>query len=164
MARPRIDELLRILNRAFDDSEHSLVKNLASVSEKEWNALPQGAGRSIRTTTLHVGMFKYIYPNHAFRDASIGYADPPAIPPKERLATPATATAWLKEAHAYLIEAMDELPDDQELDRPRKAHWGQMAPTLLLIDTMFEHDLYHAGEINKTRALLQGDDGKPPPA
>ena len=92
-----------------------------SVSEKEWNALPQGAGRSIRTTTLHVGMFKYIYPNHAFRDASIGYTDPPAIPPKERLATPAAATAWLKEAHAYLIEAIDELPADQELDRPRKA-------------------------------------------
>ena len=66
-------------------------------------------------------MFKYIYPNHAFRDASIGYGDPPAIPPKERLATPAAATAWLKEAHAYLIEAIDELPDDQELERPRKA-------------------------------------------
>jgi len=24
--------------------------------------------------------------------------------------------------------------------------------------TMLEHDLYHAGEINRTRALLQDDD------
>ena len=52
-----------------------------------------------------------------------------------------------------------ELPDDAELGQPRKAHWGAMVPTLLLIDTMHEHDVYHAGEINKTRALLQANDG-----
>ena len=164
MARPRIDELLRILNISFEGSAHALLANLATVTEKEWDVLPEGAARSIRTMTAHVGMFKYIYANHGFRDASIGYGDPPAIPPQERLATPETATAWLREAHAYLIEAIDELPDDQELERPRKAHWGDMVPTLFLIDTMHEHDLYHSGEINKTRALLQGDDGKPPPA
>ncbi len=77
MARHRIDELVRILNRSFDDSSHSLLANLATVTE---------------------------------------------------------------------------------LDRLRKAHWGETAPTLLLIDTMHEHDVYHAGEINKTRALMQDDD------
>ena len=49
MTRPRIDELVRILNRSFSDSEHSLLKNLASVTEEEWDALPQGARRSIRS-------------------------------------------------------------------------------------------------------------------
>ena len=163
MPRHRIDELLRIVNRSFDGSAHSLLTNLGSVTESEWDVLPEGAGRSIQRITLHVGMFKYIYANHGFRDASIGYGDPPANPPQERLATPETATAWLSEAHAYLIAAMDELPDDQELERPRKAHWGEMVPTLFLIDTMHEHDLYHSGEINKPRATLQGDDGTPPP-
>ncbi len=158
MARPRIDELVRILNRSFEDSEHSLFKNLASVTDKDWDVLPPGGRRSIRTMVLHVGLFKYINANHGFRDASMAYVDPPANPPKERLATPAAATEWLTEAHAYAIEAVDELADDAELERPRKAHWGEMVPTLLLIDTMHEHDIYHAGEINKTRALLQDGD------
>jgi uncharacterized damage-inducible protein DinB len=158
MPRPHIDELVRILNRSFDDSEHSLLKNVAAVTEQEWDVLPEGGRRSIRTMVLHVGLFKFIYANHGFRDASMAYVDPPANPPKERLATPASAIEWLKEAHAYAIEAVDELSDDSELARPRKAHWGEMVPTLLLIDTMHEHDVYHAGEINKTRALLQDDD------
>ena len=158
MARHRIDELVRILDRSFDDSAHSLLANLATVTEQEWDALPQGAKRSIRRMTWHVGLFKFIYANHGFHDASMDYGDPPANPPKERLATPATATEWLREGHAYLVEAIDQLSDDAELERPRKAHWGEMVPTLLLIDTMHEHDVYHAGEINKTRALLQDDD------
>jgi hypothetical protein len=41
----------------------------------------------------------------------------------------------------------------------RKAHWGQLVPTILLIDIMHEHDVYHAGEINRTRGMLQGNDG-----
>ena len=160
MSRPHIDELVRILNRSFNDSEHSLLKNLANVTDKEWDVLPHGGRRSIRRMTLHVGWAKYIYANHSCRDSSMAYVDPAANPPKDRLATPATATDWLREAHAYLIETIDELPDDAELEQPRKAHWGEMVPTLLLIDTMHEHDVYHAGEINKTRATLQGDDGE----
>ena len=159
MVRHRIDELVRVLNRSFDGSDHSLLNNLGSVTEKEWDVLPHGARRSIRRIAWHVGLFKYMYANHGFRDASMDYDDPPASPPMERLATPETAAAWLREAHVYLMEAMDELPDDAELDQPRKAHWGEMVPTLFLIDTMQEHDVYHAGEINRTRAILQGDDG-----
>ena len=33
-----------------------------------------------------------------------------------------------------------------------------MVPTRFLIVNMIEHDVYHAGEINHTRALLQNDD------
>ena len=158
MGRQRIDELVRIVNRSFDGSYHSLLVNLASVTENEWDVLPEGARRSIRNIVLHVGKFKYIYANHGFRDASMDYDDPPAAPPLERLEAPTTAAAWLREAHEYLVEAIAELPDDIELEQPRKVHWGEMVPTLFLIDTMLEHDLYHAGEINRTRALLQRDD------
>ncbi len=159
MGRHRIDELVRIVNGSFEGSTHSLLDNLATVTEKEWDVLPQGARLSIRKIVWHVGLFKYMYANHGFRDASMAYGEPPATPPMERLTTPESATAWLREAHAYLIEAIDELPDDAELDQPRKAHWGDMVPTLFLIDTMHEHDVYHAGEINRTRAILQGNDG-----
>ena len=84
----------------------------------------------------------------------MGYSDPA----RNRHATPATATKWLVEAHAYLMGCIRELSEDAELEVPRKAHWGQQVPTYDLIVTMLEHDLYHAGEINRTRALLQHDD------
>ena len=48
MTRPHIDELVRVLNRSFDDSSHSLLANLATVTEQEWEASPYGGQR--RTT------------------------------------------------------------------------------------------------------------------
>jgi hypothetical protein len=85
----------------------------------------------------------------------MGYSDPAP----ERHATPAAATQWLGDAQAYLLGFVRDLSDDAELDVPHKAHWGELVPTYDLIVTMLEHDLYHAGEINRTRALLQDDDG-----
>ena len=159
MARPRIEELIRLMDRAFEGGEHALLDNLASVREESWSALPHGAKRSIREMALHVGLFKYIYANHAFKGATLDYSDPPAKPSRERLASLQAATQWLREAHAYLIDAFGEMADDAELDVLRKAHWGEYLPTYDLMVTMLEHDLYHAGEINRTRALLQNDDG-----
>ena len=158
MSKPRINELLALMDRAFESQEHSLLVNLRSMSDESWELLPENASRSIRNITAHVGLFKYIYANHAFRGADIDYDDPPASPDPARLASPVAAIEWLREAHAYLTDCIRELPDDVELDVPRKAHWGEMAPTYDLIVIMLEHDLYHAGEINRTRALLQQDD------
>lgn len=154
MSRPRIEELVGLMDRAFAGNEHSLLDNIRSVHDESWDALPQGAKRSARQIAPHVGLFKYIYANHAFGGGDMGYSDPAP----ERHATPAAATQWLGEAHAYWIGCVRELSDDSELDVPRKAHWGQHVPTHNLIVTMLEHDLYHAGEINRTRALLQHDD------
>jgi hypothetical protein len=100
-----------------------------------------------------------MHANHGFYDASLDYSDDPATPSAGRLASPATAKARLQEGHAYLRSGIDALTDDSELDVKRKAHWGQLVPTILLIDIMHEHDVYHAGEINRTRGMLQGNDG-----
>ena len=40
MARHRNDELIRTLSRSFDDSAHSLLANVATVTEEEWDVLP----------------------------------------------------------------------------------------------------------------------------
>lgn len=146
------------MQAGFEGPEHSLLANLATVHDESWDALPEGAQRSIRNITHHVGMFKFMYANHAFRGADFDYDDPPATPAAERLITRAAAIDWLHEGHEYLTTAIDVLADDAELDVPRKAHWGQMVPTYRLIVVMLQHDLYHAGEINRTRALLQDDD------
>ena len=159
MTTPRIDELLLMMDCAFEESEHSLLTNLASVPEETWEALPAGGKRPIRQLVHHVGMFKFMYANHGFRGADFDYGKPPATPARERLVTKAAAVDWLREGHAYLTGCARELADDAELDVPRKAHWGGMVPTRHLIVTMIEHDVYHAGEINHARALLQNDDG-----
>ena len=158
MAKRKIDELLVFMDRAFADSEHGLLNNLATVREESWEALPEGGARTIRDIVRHVGMFKFMYANHGFRGGDLDYSDPPATPAPSRVASVEAAVSWLKEGHGYLAECIGELADDSELDVPRKAHWGDVVPTRHLIVTMIEHDLYHAGEINRSRALLQDDD------
>ncbi len=158
MARPRIDELLRLMRQGFEGGQFSLLTCLGTVSRDAWTQLPVGGERPIRTLVHHVGLFKFMYANHAFRGGNFDYDDPPATPGPERLATPEHATDWLRDGHRYLTSAIEELADDSELAVLRKAHWGQMVPTETLITIVLQHDLFHAGEINHARAILQGDD------
>ncbi len=146
------------MGNGFGEGQFSLLACLATVEQASWTRSPAGGHRSIRDLVQHVGMFKFMYANHAFRDAAFDYGTPPATPAAERLATPAAASEWLREGHRYLATAIDELSDDRELATPRKAHWGQMVPTEVLVTIMVQHDLFHAGEINHQRALLQDTD------
>jgi uncharacterized damage-inducible protein DinB len=158
MSRAAINEWIYLFNSAFDGNEQSVLKNLESVSSNEWAVLPEGGQRSILDIVAHIGMFKFMYPGAAFREREFDYADDPVHPPASRLATKESAVEWLKQAHAYLIDAFSELTDDTELDVLRAAHWGAMVPTRRLMATVLEHDTYHAGEINHARALLQKND------
>ena len=158
MARPRLELVLELMDRAFSGFEHSLLNNLATVEADSWDKVPDGGRRSIQEITRHVGMFKFMYANHAFRGGDLDYSDDPATPPPERVATVDTAVEWLREGHAYLTDGIRELDDDSELEAERRAHWGGLLPTHHIVVTILEHDLYHAGEINRTRALLQDDD------
>ena len=150
--------MLDLMNRAFSGNEHALLDNLSTVESPSWSRVPEGGKRSIREITQHVGMFKFMYANHGFMGGDLDYSDDPATPPPERLATVGDAVEWLREGHAYLTKCIRELSDDSELEVLRKAHWGGLVPTFHIVVTMLEHDLYHAGEINRTRALLQDDD------
>ena len=159
MSKPKIDELLLLMDRAFAESEHSLLKNLASVRDESWSQIPEGGKRSIQNIVAHVGMFKFMYANHGFDTGDLDYGEPPATPAPERLASVEAAMKHLREGHEYLTGLIRGLGDDSELEALRKAHWGGLVPTRHIIVTMIEHDLYHAGEVNRARALLQGDDG-----
>ena len=158
MARARIEELIRLMDDGFEHGEFSLLTKLGTVDEASWTALPEGGHRRIAERTAHVGMFKFMYANHAFRDGDFDYEAPPASPGRARLATLSAATEWLREGHSYLTSAVAELEDDAELAVPRKAHWGGMVATEALLTIMVQHDLDHAGEINHARALLQEND------
>ena len=68
MARPRLELLLELMDRAFSGFEHSLLNNLATVEADSWSKVPEGGERSVQEIIRHVGMFKFMYANHAFRD------------------------------------------------------------------------------------------------
>lgn len=67
--------------------------------------------------------------------------------------------AWLGEGHATFQSALATLRDDAELTVERPAPSGTLTPTARVIEIVINHDLYHAGEINRQRTLLRGAEG-----
>lgn len=66
--------------------------------------------------------------------------------------------SWLEEGQRRLRSSVDALANDDELFRERLTNWGEMKETRWIVKSMIEHDLYHAGEINRMRALRQRND------
>ena len=162
--RTAIESLVHVLELAFGepgvkaDESQALLQNLASVSEGMWRALPGSAARSIEAIVLHVGSCKVMYADYAFHDGTLDWADLEVQPWPEGEAPMGEALAWLIDVHRRLVADIEALPDDDELDRPRRTNWGDRWRTRSIIGAMITHDSYHAGEINHLRSLLDGDD------
>lgn len=162
-SRVAIDTLAWLIEEAFDgDPLHSLLANLHDLSEEDWTALPDGSGRSIADILEHVGWSKWMYEDYAFGSGTMRGNQPPLIPaggarsrPREEL------LAWLREGHEHWLASVRALPDDSELNWERLTNWGEWLPTRVIIRIMIAHDLYHAGEINHLRAMLQSTDRWP---
>lgn len=172
--RGQVVQLLYLIDMSFagdGESEHGLLTNLGSVTEDEWLAVPPGGKRSIRQIVGHLGACKWVYASFAFGQGKLGWdapagdlgcamedlqSGPPLAnePPRERV------LQWLEKGHRVWRGHVGTLTD-AELLRPRAAPWGKAYETRWLIATLIQHDLYHAGEINHIRALLQGNDAWP---
>jgi len=63
----------------------------------------------------------------------------------------------VRQGHARLVESIAAL-DDSQLQELRPHHSGKIKETCWIISMMFQHVLYHAGEINYIRALRQQND------
>jgi uncharacterized damage-inducible protein DinB len=161
--RTAIHTLAWLIEEAFEgDLSHSLLANLRDLREEDWTATPSGSTRSIADILEHVGWSKWMYENYAFGPGTMRGDQPPLVPaggarsrPHDELLT------WLTEGHQRWLASVRALPDDAELDRERLTNWGDRLPTRVIIRIMIAHDLYHAGEINHLRALLQGTDRWP---
>jgi uncharacterized damage-inducible protein DinB len=155
-----LDTLVWLIENAFDgDDGHSLMSNLRDLRDDDWTLIPSGGVRSIADILEHVGWCKWMYEDYAFGTASMKGDRPPLIPPEGARARPrAELLSWLTEGHRRWLASVRALPNDAELDRERLTNWGERKPTRTLIHIMIAHDLYHAGEINHLRALLQGND------
>jgi hypothetical protein len=77
MATIAVSQLLYLLDDAFDGTEwNSLLGNLGSVTADDWEWVPPGGERSIRDIVQHVGACKFMYEDHAFGAAKLGWDDP----------------------------------------------------------------------------------------
>ena len=160
-ARQVIEQYLSLLDDACAGPDwHSLLSNLASVTPEDWEWVPPGGERSIRAIVRHVGYSKVVAHDQAFGAGTLTWDDP-------RLAADAatatsdirSAIAWLRMGHERLRGSLAALADDAELLRPRRTNWGEPRETRwIIVVTMMQHDLYHAGEINHLRALRQSND------
>ena len=67
--------------------------------------------------------------------------------------------AWLDEGHAVFAAGLAALEDDAELAVKRPAPWGAPLRRELMIGIVINHDLYHAGEINRQGDMIRGAEG-----
>ena len=162
MTRAALDQVLYFLDEAFaGDDWHSLKSNLKDVQLSDWLWVPPGGARPIGEMVSHVAACKNMYGNHAFGDASLTWDAPLG---DQKMLQQASESAvkellrFLNDAHTRLGAQVDALGDDAELLRQRKTNWGEMAETRWIVKATIEHDLYHAGEINRLRALRQSND------
>lgn len=164
MARTEIEVIQRMVEQAYrTDPWSALRKNLASVTPEEWDVRPaewstQEFGTepelSICDIALHTGA-KYMYVDRAFGDASLEWQTikGPASRSKDDV------LAWLDRAHGLMMDGLASLEDDAQLEDTRQAPWRTPMKRRSLIAIITNHDLYHAGEVNRQRALIRGAKG-----
>jgi hypothetical protein len=178
VSRAAVDQLVYLLDEAFEGIEspwHSVLGNLASVTEEDWLWVPPGGARTIRRITGHVGGAAYLYYDRAFGNGTI-FGDPittwnvpagnlgvgtaelddsPHLDPEPPMAA---VVAWVTERGRAFRDALAAL-DDEGLVEERVNHLGQSKPVRWFAAVMIQHYAYHAGEINHIRALHQQNDG-----
>jgi len=147
-----IDTLAWITEAAFEgDDPHSLLANIRDLHDEDWTMPPPTGDRTIADILEHVAWSKWTYADYAF-----GSATP--RPRSGRTRTRDEILSWLADGHRRWLAAIRALVDDTELDRDRLVFWGGRLPTRDIIRILIAHDLYHAGEINHIRALIQRTD------
>jgi uncharacterized damage-inducible protein DinB len=156
MANAAVRELVTALEAAYrGDTEHSILGSLWTVRDEEWASKLSPDGRSVREIARHVAAGKLAYYAAAFGDGTQSWDAAAAA--AESKASREDLMAFMDERHAELVRAVSAL-DDQDLDAPRAAHWGELVPTRRILLVLIGHDYYHSGEINHLRSVLQGND------
>ena len=164
MSRLGIESLVFALDNALaghkertGEDWHSVLGNLGAVPAEAWDWVPPGGSRSIRQVVEHLAGIR-VWDSQAFRNGAEHWTRPETVKWLPRTATPAAAAEWLRESVCRFRESVLELGEDSELMRLRLSPQGPMQETRWIIVTMIEHLLYHCGEINHIRALLQEND------
>jgi hypothetical protein len=152
MSRAAVEQLLYLMDQAFEeDGEHSLVRNLTSVSEDGWLWVPPAGSRNVRQIVGHVAACKFMYDNFGFGDGAMAWDSPAGTDgtTMEELQSAAripdepardAVLNWLREGHRRIRDHVAEL-NDEELLRQRRRPEGGTKATRWIIGVMIEHDL-----------------------
>jgi hypothetical protein len=178
MTRSAVNQLVYLLDEAFEGKDktwHSILGNLASVTEDDWLWIPPGGARPIRALVAHVGGAAYLYYDRVFGgssafgepardwnapagDLGLGIEDLETYGPIDNEPPMDDVIAWVTERARIFRNAIAEL-NDAALMQERTNHRGEPFPIRWFAGVMIQHYAYHAGEINHIRALHQGNDG-----
>jgi len=176
MSRAAVEQYVYLLDEAFEGIDkpwHSILGNLASVTEDDWLWTPTGGARTVRGITSHVGGAVYLYYDRVFGDYAVfgepiasnvpagnlgvGTEDLESVHRLENEPPMAAVIAWVAERARAFRDAVSQL-DDAALMEQRSNHHGEPFAIRWFITVMIQHYSYHAGEINHIRALHQGND------
>jgi hypothetical protein len=158
VSRTQIELYLGFLDRGIEGTDmHSMIGNLKDVTEADYVRVPEG-GRPIWEMVRHAASAKHVYASAAFVDGSVHWEQVRNRRDATEGYTMADDIEWLRDGQRIFRDGVAALSDDSELAHERGTHWGARVPTERIIRIMIEHDIYHAGEINHLRALIQGTD------
>ncbi len=121
----------------------------------EWDRPLAPGGRTIREIAAHCGVAKFIYADFAWGEGGASWDERWAALPS--LATAEETVAWLREGQQKLLAGVAGM-SDETLDQPLRVHWDDTRSARQLATMLARHDVYHAGEINFLRSVLQGTD------
>jgi hypothetical protein len=164
VSRTGIEQVVFMMDSAFegdparpDQSWHAVLVNLKSLHPEDWDWVPPGGKRTVRRLVLGLASCKYVCDSKAFGDGSVDWSNPGSFPTVD-IPNNDDVVRWLSESHRRLRDSVAGLTEDAQLLELRPSYWGEDREIRWQINTMIQHDLYHAGEINHIRALHQEND------
>ena len=152
----RVEGWVTRLDAAFDGDMASVIANLASVRDEDWEWLPAAGARSIRDLVQHIGGATLMYHDAAFATGELGFDDP-IVQGVGALDSVEEAMTWLRSAHEAFRSGVAGF-DDADLDAEIGMPFGRTANAEEMLDQLVRHAVYHTGEINHLRALAQDND------
>jgi hypothetical protein len=152
-----MDEAFEGVGLEGSGDSQSLLGNLRTVTPEQWRARALGEQRTIESIALHVGACKVVYADFAFRGGTLTFTSPEAAPWPPGTAPMESVMLWLRQAHVDLMRHVRGLVS-ADLGALRPANWGELRETRWLLSTLLQHDTYHAGEINRMRSRMAGED------
>jgi hypothetical protein len=159
MPHPRIDVLLRVFDQAFAaPAWHGtpLWGSLRGITAREATRRPAPGRHNIWELVLHTAYWKYVVRRRLTRDESLEFPRSGSnwiAPPKR-----ADARAWkadlalLKKEHRLLRAVIARFPAAQLKRRGWRSKWTNEQH----IYGIASHDLYHAGQIQLVKRLIDG--------
>ncbi len=158
---------IEFLKAQAQAAHQEVLKAIEGVTQAQaWSVLPQGGPDYIHTDgsihgiTLHIATCKFAYGSIGVRDSEIRWRN---LADEIEAFEPDwdAARQFLDKAHRYWIECWSALTDEQ-LEEERPHFSGRLVAAWKLIDTVTNHDHYHAAQIALLRYAVGDTDQEPP--